>query len=212
MIHLDAALGHDLFQITIRYRVAHKEEDCEQDHILRKLSAFERDHRMPSVYQQRIPEWSDQRGSAAKRESLRQSQLPLVEVLADYINDLSKRFPAIQFDLNLAPRLAEPDEATAVTVFRILQDGMTNALRHSGASCVSIRLWTEAALWRMILSDDGTGMPGECEEGAGLTGMRERVVLLGGRLDLSSGPYGTSLAARLPRGCDRHGNHIGPTR
>ena len=51
MINPDAAIGHDLFQITIRYRVADMEDNCEQDRVLREPSALERSHRTPSVIQ-----------------------------------------------------------------------------------------------------------------------------------------------------------------
>ncbi|WP_374299632.1 ATP-binding protein [Paracoccus sp. (in: a-proteobacteria)] len=125
-------------------------------------------------------------------------QLPLSTVLADYVADLARRFPDLEIGLDLAPGLPEPDEATALTLFRILQEGTTNALRHSGASRVSVRLWTDPAHWRMELRDDGRGMAPGAREGTGLTGMRERITLLGGDLRLSSGAGGTTIAASLP--------------
>jgi len=126
-------------------------------------------------------------------------QLPLATVLADYVADLNRRFPEIRFDLDVAAGLPEPDEATALTLFRILQEGTTNTLRHAGAARVQIRLWTDPAHWRMILSDDGQGMPPDGREGSGLTGMRERITLLGGDLRIETDQTGTRLQARLPR-------------
>lgn len=126
-------------------------------------------------------------------------QLPLPAVLSDYVDDLSRRFPDIRIGLNIAAGLPEPDEATALTLFRILQEGTTNALRHANAASVTIRLWTDPAHWRMILSDDGKGFGPDNREGTGLTGMRERITLLGGRLRLSSGEDGTTIEASLPR-------------
>ncbi|MCF3974213.1 ATP-binding protein [Paracoccus salsus] len=126
-------------------------------------------------------------------------QLPLVTVLSDYTADLARRFPAITLDLDIASGLPEPDEATALTLFRIVQEGTTNALRHSGAGRVRIRLWTDPAHWRMILSDDGKGFAEGHREGTGLTGMRERITLLGGSLHLSSDESGTTIEASLPR-------------
>ncbi|MFD2813663.1 histidine kinase [Paracoccus aerius] len=114
-------------------------------------------------------------------------QLPLATVLGDYVADLGRRFPDLDIDLDLAPGMPEPDEATALTLFRILQEGTTNALRHAGAERVIVRLWTDPAHWRMVLSDDGRGMAPGSREGTGLTGMRERITLLGGDLTLSSG-------------------------
>lgn len=126
-------------------------------------------------------------------------QLPLPAVMSEYVADLGRRFPDIAVDLSIATGLPEPDEATALTLFRILQEGTTNALRHSGARAVTIRLWTDPADWRMILGDDGTGFAEGSREGTGLTGMRERVTLLGGALRLSSDAKGTTIEASLPR-------------
>ncbi|MCZ0960040.1 ATP-binding protein [Paracoccus benzoatiresistens] len=125
-------------------------------------------------------------------------QLPLSAVLSDYVGDLGRRFPDLDIDLDLPPGLPEPDEATALTLFRILQEGTTNALRHAGADRVTVRLWTDPAHWRMELRDNGRGMAPGAREGTGLTGMRERITLLGGDLRLSSGAGGTTIAASLP--------------
>ncbi|SIS71925.1 histidine kinase [Paracoccus saliphilus] len=126
-------------------------------------------------------------------------QLPLPSVLSDYVDDLGRRFPDIRVNLDIAAGLPEPDEATALTLFRVLQEGTTNALRHADAQSVTIRLWTDPAHWRMILSDDGKGFGRDSREGTGLTGMRERITLLGGMLALSSTESGTTIEARLPR-------------
>ena len=125
-------------------------------------------------------------------------QLPLAAVLSDYVADLARRFPDLDIDLDLAPGLSEPDEATALTLFRILQEGTTNALRHAGATGVTVRLWADPAHWRMELRDNGRGMTPDSREGTGLTGMRERITLLGGDLRLSSDTGGTTIAASLP--------------
>lgn len=126
-------------------------------------------------------------------------QLPLKTVLTDYLQELRPRAPEIRLDLELPPDLPEPDEPTALTLFRILQEGTTNALRHSGARRIAIRLWTEPGEWRMMLSDDGQGFAEGSREGTGLTGMRERITALGGTLRLSSTRTGTTIEARLPR-------------
>ncbi|WP_295044683.1 ATP-binding protein [uncultured Paracoccus sp.] len=125
-------------------------------------------------------------------------QLPLAAVLGDYLAELGRRFPDLEIDLDLAPGLPEPDEATALTLFRIVQEGTTNALRHAGASRVTVRLWADPAHWRVVLADDGRGMAPDARDGTGLTGMRERITLLGGDLSLSSGAAGTTISASLP--------------
>ncbi|MDO5704137.1 MAG: histidine kinase [Paracoccus sp. (in: a-proteobacteria)] len=124
--------------------------------------------------------------------------LPLATVLADYIADLARRFPDMIFDLDLPPGLPEPDEATALTLFRIMQEGTTNALRHSGASRVTVRLRRDPAQWLMTIADDGRGIGPDARPGTGLSGMRERVILLGGALDISRAKVGTEIRASLP--------------
>lgn len=126
-------------------------------------------------------------------------QLPLAAVLRDYAEDLARRFPDTRVEIDIAAGLPEPDEATALTLFRILQEGTTNALRHAGAGAIRVRLWTDPAHWRIRVADDGTGIAEGRPEGAGLTGMRERITLLGGDLRLSSSPAGTTVEASLPR-------------
>ena len=117
----------------------------------------------------------------------------------DFVDDLARRMPDIRFRLEIAAGLPEPDEATALTLFRIVQEGTTNVLRHAGARQVAIRLWTDPAHWRMILTDDGVGLGPDHREGTGLTGMRERITLLGGTLCIGAEGRGTQLQASLPR-------------
>ncbi|SNT76004.1 ATP-binding protein [Paracoccus seriniphilus] len=127
-------------------------------------------------------------------------QLPLPVVFGDYVNDLRRMAADTRIKLEIAPDLPEPDEPTATTLFRILQEGSTNALRHAHPRRIDIRVWTDPAHWRMILSDDGPGFPRQHREGTGLTGMRERITLLGGSLQLTSDGSGTTIEAALPRG------------
>jgi two-component system sensor histidine kinase UhpB len=96
-----------------------------------------------------------------------------------------------------------------VAVYRILQEALTNAAKHAGASVVRVELARDGADIRLEVSDDGVGLVAartrrdgarlEGGGGLGLAGIRERVALLGGRLDLGAGPAGgTTLVARIP--------------
>ncbi len=85
-----------------------------------------------------------------------------------------------------------------VALFRAAQEGVTNARRHSGAGLVAIRLRLDEDRARLVVSDDGRGFT--AAEGAGLTGMRERLELVGGTLAVDSVPgAGTRLTAVVPR-------------
>lgn len=92
------------------------------------------------------------------------------------------------------------DEETALAAYRIAQEGLTNALRHSGADHVTIAVAVETPnLLRIRVADDGKGLKAGWREGLGLRGMSERVGALGGRLTLrEGGPSGAVLEAWLP--------------
>ncbi|HRO14720.1 MAG TPA: histidine kinase, partial [Paracoccus sp. (in: a-proteobacteria)] len=124
-------------------------------------------------------------------------QLPLAAVLRDLFDDLAARHEGIDWSLEIAPDLPEPDEAAALTLYRILQEGTTNILRHSGARRAAARVGTGPQGWTVSLSDDGAGL-GDAVEGNGLSGMRERVALLGGTFAVQSGTWGVTLSATLP--------------
>jgi two-component system sensor histidine kinase UhpB len=76
---------------------------------------------------------------------------------------------------------------------------VTNAVKHAGASRVTVEAREGDAALHLRVADDGRGFdPGTPVAGFGLAGMRERVLLLGGTLEVDSGPEGTSIEAVLP--------------
>jgi signal transduction histidine kinase len=95
-----------------------------------------------------------------------------------------------------------------ISIFRIVQECLANIHRHSGSAAAQVRLaWNNAEV-RLQVSDQGRGrlpaktMPDRAVEGAsgvGISGMRERVRLLGGHLEVGFGPGGTIVEAVLPR-------------
>jgi two-component system sensor histidine kinase UhpB len=89
------------------------------------------------------------------------------------------------FDRSL-PTL-EPD--TELAVYRIAQESLTNVMRHSGATSVLVALREVDGALRLIVRDNGHGLGG-AREGAGLTGMYERALQIGGRLTVGSPPEG----------------------
>jgi PAS domain S-box-containing protein len=85
------------------------------------------------------------------------------------------------------------------TVYRVLQEALTNVARHAGARSVSVRLERGAGSVELRVQDDGAGFkPGKGGR-LGLRGMRERAALLGGSVDVVSEPgAGTTITARIP--------------
>jgi signal transduction histidine kinase len=86
------------------------------------------------------------------------------------------------------------------TLYRIAQEALTNVLKHARASTVSIVLTGQGPTVTAVIEDDGLGfVPGETREGGlGLIGMRERAILVGGRLAIESGDSGTTIVVEIP--------------
>ncbi|QVI20995.1 hypothetical protein KHQ06_33875 [Nocardia tengchongensis] len=93
----------------------------------------------------------------------------------------------------------EPGESAAFALYLAAQEGLTNAVRHSGAATATVRVEQCSAHSLLEISDGGSGFGPGTVEGHGLRGMRERLALLGGELRVDTGPHGTRLRARLPR-------------
>src|SRR5687768_2075322 len=90
-----------------------------------------------------------------------------------------------------------PEVETAL--YRIIQEALTNAVKHAGASRVTVMAREADGTLQLSVTDDGRGFdPSAPGAGFGLAGMRERVLLLGGTLDVTSGPGGTRIDASLP--------------
>jgi signal transduction histidine kinase len=87
------------------------------------------------------------------------------------------------------------------TLYRIVQESLTNVVKHAGARHVSIVVMRRDRVATAIIEDDGEGFdPGDApDRGIGLLGMRERVALLDGRLEIESSPgSGTTVVAEVP--------------
>ena len=82
-----------------------------------------------------------------------------------------------------------------------MQEAVTNAVRHAGASRVEIDVSEADGVLHARVRDDGRGFdPGAPRDGFGLTGMRERVALLHGELEIASSTAGTTVTAALLAG------------
>jgi PAS domain S-box-containing protein len=131
-------------------------------------------------------------------------QLGLVDALQSYVAAWTTT-SAVPVDL-YASGLAEPRLPPVVesTLYRIVQEALTNVLKYANASQVSIVLERLDGDVRVIIEDDGVGFdPGAViQQGGrrmGLVGMRERATLAGGTLRIESAPgQGTSIYVRLP--------------
>jgi two-component system sensor histidine kinase UhpB len=90
------------------------------------------------------------------------------------------------------PALAPEAE---LAVYRIVQEALTNAARHAGAQTIDLAVVLEREQLTVAVADDGVGPPGSGAEGAGLRGMRERALAIGGTLTIGSGARGGARVA-----------------
>jgi signal transduction histidine kinase len=106
---------------------------------------------------------------------------------------------AVEVELRLDADQRLPRD-TETAIYRIAQEALSNAVKHSHADRVSLGVKRRSDRVEVLVEDDGCGFqPAGFREGFGLTGMRERAVLAGGRLSVSSKDGGpTSVTAVLP--------------
>ncbi|WP_051913536.1 sensor histidine kinase [Thermus caliditerrae] len=96
----------------------------------------------------------------------------------------------------LKGRLPETHETT---LYRVVQEALTNVARHAKAKQVSVVLQQEGDGIHLVVEDDGQGFPPQVQPGLGILGMRERIELLGGRFQMESlQGLGTTVYARIP--------------
>ena len=93
--------------------------------------------------------------------------------------------------------------AVGLSVYRIVQEALTNVLRHAGPACATVRIGCAEEAVTVEVTDDGSGEPGDWFplSGHGLAGMRERAAIFGGQLSAGPAPGGGfAVRARLPLG------------
>jgi two-component system, NarL family, sensor histidine kinase UhpB len=86
-----------------------------------------------------------------------------------------------------------------MVVYRVAQEALTNVMRHSGATEVLVSLEIVGGALRLIVRDNGRGLDeGTAERGAGLAGMAERALHVGGRVTIASSASGTEVRLEIP--------------
>jgi signal transduction histidine kinase len=123
---------------------------------------------------------------------------PLVERgLAAAVQELAHALPVrARLDVRDVPaRLPEPVESTA---YFVVAEALANVVKHAEAERVDVRLRVADEVLRIDIEDDGQGGARVDGEGSGLSGLRDRLNVLGGTLAVTSGGSGTRLSAMVP--------------
>jgi two-component system, NarL family, sensor histidine kinase UhpB len=135
------------------------------------------------------------------------AELGLREALGALLRMWNESHPEVEIETTISRSLGETGETADLTIYRVVQEALTNVFRHARATAVNVSIEPaerpagalgnrDYALVRV--RDNGRGLkPGE-KFGFGLTGMRERILALGGTLTVASGEGGVTIEAMVP--------------
>ena len=138
----------------------------------------------------------------------------LASALGWYVEGFTGR-SGINVELDVAVEFGRLSQELEMTLFRVVQESLTNIHRHSTGRRATIRVVRDEAEVRLEVKDDGRGMDARTLEkvsrgvstlGVGICGMRERVWQLGGELQIESSPRGTTVTVVLPTLGEHHGS------
>ncbi len=126
--------------------------------------------------------------------------LGLAATLENLVRDSRQRYPSIAFDVN-HELPSDLDPAVTLAIYRVVQEGMTNALRHAQPTRVAIAVESDARHVHVSVTDDGVGLPADWARLGhyGLRGLADRLAQLGGTLAVNNRPArGVLLSADIP--------------
>lgn len=125
-------------------------------------------------------------------------ELGLEASVRTLLENFRKQAPHIGLTATIDPALNGIDGPLSQTVYRLIQEALTNVLRHAGASNTHVQAAMSGDALVIEISDDGGGFPADNVFGRGLTGMHERVRALSGSLSLLRADGRTYVRCRLP--------------
>ena len=127
-------------------------------------------------------------------------ELGLERSIQTLLQNVKAQAPDLKVTSQLDTALNEADGPLSQTIYRVIQEALTNVLRHARANAVHVAVVIKDGEAIVEISDDGTGFPAERMFGRGLTGMLERARALSGTLELLREDGRTCVRCRLPAG------------
>jgi len=137
------------------------------------------------------------------------AELGLRQALGAMLRLWAQSHPDVAIETTISHALGETGETADLTIYRIVQESLTNVFRHAGATSVDVTIEPaqppagmggDRACALVRVSDNGRGLKPDHRLGFGLVGMRERVLALGGTLTVMSGEGGVTVEAVVPQG------------
>lgn len=152
------------------------------------------------------------RGVLQKLRPLGLEEYGLKSKLKSLIAMLRESHAEVEINLAVDDNLPPGDETSTLTIYRLVQEGLTNALRHAGATVIDIAIGTalpdetppalrkpSRPVVHVIVTDNGRGLPEGAKSNYGIAGMSERVWATGGEMRMSGRPGGgLTLDAWIP--------------
>jgi two-component system, NarL family, sensor histidine kinase UhpB len=135
------------------------------------------------------------------------AELGLCEAIGALVRLWRESHPGVMIETAISQSLGETGETADLTIYRTVQEALTNVFRHAGATSVNVTIepakplaitGRDCALVRV--RDNGSGLKPDTKLGLGLTGMRERIAALGGTLTVGSSDGGVVVEALVPIG------------
>jgi signal transduction histidine kinase len=131
--------------------------------------------------------------------------LGLPDAVASFCTSFSK-YEGIPIEFVPGELPAEMPRKTALNLYRIIQESLSNTAKHAKATSVHIDLGTRAGSLHLSIKDDGVGFDPDAIRGKkrlGLVSLRERASIIGGNIDISSAPgSGTTVSVEVPLHAD----------
>jgi signal transduction histidine kinase len=105
----------------------------------------------------------------------------------------------LDVQLNLEPLPVEPPHAIKIAIYRCAQECISNIVRHSGATSLTLSLGARGSTIELRIEDNGSGFDGAIRgKGIGLEALQEHASALGGTCEVASSPTGTAVVIKLP--------------
>ena len=125
-------------------------------------------------------------------------ELGLVRSIQTLLHNATTQAPDLTVTSRIGPTLNEVDGLLSQTIYRVIQEAVTNVLRHARATAMRVAADVDGHDVLVEVSDDGIGFPADRRFGRGLTGMLERARALSGTLELLREEGRTCVRCRLP--------------
>ncbi len=170
--HVETLTEHDL-QDALRDIEARSRQALSELHTLLRAERAQNEH---DVFGTLDPEW-----------------LVSLEALVTTARQLG-----IESELNVTGELSQLDSQTGAIAHRVVQEAVTNTIRHSSADSLIVSVVTTLQFLEISVFDNGPNTACEVREGYGLTGLRERVETAGGNVRFAAAADGFAVWARLP--------------